>query len=221
MALTGQGPRMLERVIHWTLGGRPQPPFLCTPDDLQDLVRGHLLSQGVIRSDQDILALTAHEDCVSVSLRGAPLEAQPIDGRLAALRPLDSGLCLPLSELRQAMLRLTGEERYFGTHRLMLLGPAGELVREDIGRHNAADKVIGAAVREGWDPGQCALGATGRISLEILCKAAATGIPVIFSKKYASDLSSEWAERLGIAIVGEVLGERPGVTGAAWRIEQA
>ena len=90
--------------------------------------------------------------------------------------------------------------------------------REDVGRHNAADKCIAYGLRQGWDMSRCILGSTGRISLEMLVKAAVAGIPVFFSRKYPSDIVADWAERLGIALVIRAHSDAPGVYGARERV---
>ena len=141
-----------------------------------------------------------------------------ISERLGRLSPLASELKISLCTLRNLADRLTSEEDFYGTHRIMLHGSLGNIVKEDIGRHNAVDKVIGAAASLGWDFSQCMMGATGRISLEILIKAAVMGIPVLFTKKYPSDLANEYAQRLGIAIAGKIQSAGTEVSGAVWRI---
>ncbi len=208
---------MLERVVHWSLNGEAQPPFLCTPDALDDLAAGYLLSTGMVASYRQILEITLSDKKLIVLAAGRPALRQHIDERLNLLAPLESSLSIALETLRQCEDRLTGKESFFGTHRIMLYGPKGEIVREDIGRHNAADKVIGAAARLKWDFTQCAMGATGRISLEILAKAAVLGIPVLFSKKYPSDLCCDYAARLGIAIAAKIQSAGPELSGAVWR----
>ena len=65
---------------------------------------------------------------------------------------------------------------------------------------------------------RCILGSTGRISLEMLVKAAVAGITVFFSRKYPSDIVADWAERLGIALVIRAHSDAPGVYGARERV---
>lgn len=213
--------RMIERIVPWSLNGQAQAPFLCTPGDLEDLVTGHLLTMGRNASFGAIQEISVQEGRLSVTLHTEAGQERPIDVRLQELAPVRSNSRFVLTDLRQCADRLTGTEDYWGTHRLVLHGPQGELFREDIGRHNAADKVIGAAVRQGWTLGDCALGATGRISLEILLKAAAAGIPMIFTKKYESDLCAREAERLGIGIASRIQGGEPLMSGALWRFMPA
>lgn len=211
---------MIERVVGWTLNGVRQPPFLCTPDSLEDLALGHLLSAGVIDAPTDIAEIAVLEGHIMVRTAGSPGQMAYIDERLNRLDPLGGDWRVPISTLKGWADQLLGEESYYGTHRIGLFGPQGAIYREDIGRHNAADKAIGAAARQGWDMARCALGATGRISLEILAKAAAAGIPVLFSKKYPSDLSGEYAQRLGMGIAAHIHSVEPVLSGAVWRFDQ-
>ena len=224
MAVTGESDRsekqMLERIVHWTLNGQAQPPFLCTPEALEDLAAGFLLTAGRVKAFSQISGISSSQDSLAVQLSGEPAPTQYIDKRLSLTAPLESALRITVDTLRRCADRLTGEESFYGTHRIMLYGPRGEITREDIGRHNAADKVIGEAARLGWDLSSCALGATGRVSLEILAKAAMVGIPIIFSRKYPSDLTCAYALRLGIGIAAKIQSAQPELSGAVWRFMQ-
>ncbi|NLC33225.1 MAG: hypothetical protein GX781_08010 [Clostridiales bacterium] len=210
---------MIERIVHWSLNGVAQAPFLCTPDALVDLAAGHLLTTGRVSSYEDIKEIKLLDKRISVFTTGNAAPPCPIDERLSGLTPLQSNLTISLQKLREYADRLTGEESFYGTHRIMLHSKQEEITCEDIGRHNAADKVIGAAARMGWDFSQCLMGATGRISLEILFKAAVMGIPVLFSKKYPSDLAGSEADRLHIAIAGKIQSAEPELSGAVYRFE--
>jgi FdhD protein len=134
-----------------------------------------------------------------VAIRCAPLPAGPLVGA-AIVAGLPDRL-----RTGQVVFEQTG-----GLHAAGLFDPAGALVavREDVGRHNALDKLIGAAALAGDLPlHDRILAVSGRVSFEIIQKAAVAGIPVVVAGKAPTDLAVSAAERLGMTLVGFV---RPG-----------
>lgn len=124
-----------------------------------------------------------------------------------------------------------------GLHAAALATASGELlvVREDVGRHNAVDKVIGWALGGGLAapaapaapggpagplpaPGQLILVVSGRLGYEIVQKAVRFGTPVVAAVSAPSSLAVELAERFGVALCGFVRGERFNIYSHGWRV---
>lgn len=123
--------------------------------------------------------------------------------------PLPDGPAVDGDALLAMPGRLRGSQRVFdatgGLHAAGLFDPEGRLLlaREDIGRHNAVDKVIGAAALAGDLPlHDRVLVVSGRAGFEIVQKAAVAGIPVLAAVSAPSSFAADAAERLGMTLVG-------------------
>ncbi len=135
--------------------------------------------------------------------------------------------------LRPAVLaglpdRLRAAQRVFsatgGLHAAGLFAADGELLalREDVGRHNAVDKVVGWALREGRLPlAGCVLLVSGRASFELVQKAVTAGIPVLAAVSAPSSLAAELAEQAGLTLVGFLRGSSMNVYTCAQRLTGA
>jgi FdhD protein len=133
-------------------------------------------------------------DAVRLSTRFSPA-FDPVQVHPAVLSALPDAL-----RARQQVFDRTG-----GLHAAGLFTPDGTplVVREDVGRHNAVDKVLGWAVLQGRVPaGGCVLMVSGRASFELVQKAVMAGVPVLGAVSAPSSLAVELAEESGLTLVG-------------------
>jgi FdhD protein len=145
--------------------------------------------------------------------------------RTAARWPLASGPQLTPALLATLPGRLRAEQRIFartgGLHAAALFTGDGTLldVREDVGRHNAVDKVIGRALTDGALPlDGTVLMVSGRASFELVQKAVMAGIPVLAAVSAPSSLAVDLAEESGLTLVGFVRGESMNVYAGVQRL---
>lgn len=217
-----------------------------TPGDDRELAAGFLFTEGVVSRREQIGAVVVGSDHVRVELAAGVvlpaagptrsfmmtsacgvcgrsstegLRAQP-PGPLAAGRPTLAAAIvpgLPAALLRaQATFAATG-----GIHAAGLFTPAGELrlLREDVGRHNAVDKVVGALLLRGELPAEDAvLLVSGRASFELVQKALMAQIAVLAAVGAPSSLAVELAEEAGMSLLGFVREGRFTIYSGAERI---
>jgi FdhD protein len=137
-----------------------------------------------------------------------------IDEVAVRCAPLPSGPRVPASTIVALPDRMRASQAVFertgGLHAAALFDPAGQLValREDVGRHNALDKLVGSQLLADALPlNDRVLLVSGRVSFEIVQKAAVAGIPILCAVSAPSDLAVEAATRLGVTVVGFLRGD--------------
>jgi FdhD protein len=226
------------------LNGEQLVTVLCSPSDLEALAVGFLFSEGIIKAKEEITGLTLDDERGIVRIRTAT--DKTADGKLFMKRVLTTGCGRGmafysyadldrkkkvLSNLRVAPADVLALSRGFqsaselyrtthGVHSAALCDTREILVfAEDIGRHNAVDKVLGRCLLDGMAVTDRILVTSGRISSEILFKAAGSGIPVLISKSAPTDMGVDLARELGITLIGFVRGGGMNVYAGEERID--
>jgi FdhD protein len=231
----------VEEPLEIRIGGRPVAVTMRTPGHDEELALGFCLSEGLrphaARVPDDLAANTVDVDApefdpgrlqrsfytsssCGVCGKGA-LEAVAVDSPR-----VESQLHVPLSLVVSLPDRLREAQAAFaatgGLHATGLFSADGELLcsREDVGRHNAMDKAIGWAFRAGRLPLEDAmLCVSGRLSFELVQKAAVAGCPVLVAVGAPSSLAVSLAHDRGITLCGFVRGGAANVYTEAWRID--
>jgi FdhD protein len=231
----------VEEPLEIRIGGRPIAVTMRTPGHDAELAIGFLVSEGIrptaARTPDDLAANTIEVEAdgfdtgrlernfyttssCGVCGKGA-LEAVAVEAPR-----VDSELQLPLSVVAQLPERLRAAQPAFaatgGLHATGLFDAAGEVVcvREDVGRHNAMDKVIGWAFGEGLLPlHDHVLCVSGRLSFELVQKAAVAGCPILVAVGAPSTLAVELGRDRGVTLCGFVRDGRVNVYSEPWRIE--
>jgi FdhD protein len=231
----------VEEPLEIRIGGRPVAVTMRTPGHDEELALGFCLSEGLrpagATPPADLAANTIEVDApgfdperlqrsfytsssCGVCGKGA-LEAVAVDAPHveSPLRRTTSFVAELPGKLRQAQATF---EQTGGLHATGLFDRNGELVcvREDVGRHNAMDKVIGRAFLDGRLPlAEYVLCVSGRLSFELVQKAAVAGCPVLVAVGAPSSLAIELAADRGVTLCGFVRDGRVTVYSEAWRIE--
>jgi FdhD protein len=231
----------VEEPLELRIGGRPVAVTMRTPGHDEELALGFCLSEGLepldARPAADLAANVIEIDaqgfdpdrlarsfytssscgvCGKGALEAVAVDAPRVESPLRVPAALVASLPERLREA-QAAFAVTG-----ALHATGLFDEGGELLclREDVGRHNAMDKVIGWAFRERLLPlERSMLCVSGRLSFELVQKAAVAGNPVLVAVGAPSSLAIELAADRGITLCGFVRDGRVNVYTETWRIE--
>jgi len=214
---------IVEAPVSLTVNGEVWLTFMCTPVNLEALAVGFLYNEGILESMDEVedVRVCEHGDNVDVWLNrtveqpkswrrtsgctggvtAVDLLARPnvsFNGEQPRVPPEAIGHLVELLFESQELYRETG-----GVHTSALSdGEKILLSAEDIGRHNTLDKIAGLCLMNNVWPETRILITTGRISSEMLQKAARLEVPILISRTSPSSLSIEMAKRYGITLIG-------------------
>ncbi|HET8752508.1 MAG TPA: formate dehydrogenase accessory sulfurtransferase FdhD [Gaiellaceae bacterium] len=232
----------VEEPLEIRIGGRPVAVTMRTPGHDEELALGFCLSEGLrpqaARPPDDLAANTIEVDapgfdpgrlqrsfytssscgvCGKGALEAVAVESPRVESDLRIRASTVVSLPDRLREA-QAAFAATG-----GLHATGLFSASGEAlcVREDVGRHNAMDKVVGWAYRERLLPlAEHVLCVSGRLSFELVQKAAVAGCPVLVAVGAPSSIAVDLAVDRGVTLCGFVRGGSINVYTDPWRIDR-
>jgi FdhD protein len=230
----------VEEPLELRIGGEPVAVTMRTPGHDEELALGFCLTEGIAPVSagltDDLAANTVEIDadgfdperlrrnfytssscgvCGKGAIEAIRVAAPPVESRLTVEAALASSLPEKLLEAQQAFAA-TG-----GLHATGLFDATGALlcVREDVGRHNAMDKVVGRAFLDGLLPlGAYVLCVSGRLSFELVQKAAVAGCPIVVAVGAPSSLAVELADECAVTLCGWAREGRLTVYTEPWRI---
>lgn len=205
--------------------------MMVSPDDLEDFALGFSLTEGIIGSPADLLAIriVPREGGIEAALtitepwfERLATQRRNLTGRTGcglcgaerieqALRfpdPVDNTLRVSHDAVQQALQTMQQHQPLQAltgaSHGAAWCSATGEilLLREDVGRHNALDKLIGALAKQAFDPASGFLLVSSRASYEMVYKAAVVGVQMLVAVSAPTTLAIDFAERCGLSLVG-------------------
>lgn len=215
----------------------PYVVMLASPADLEDLGVGFTLSEGIVDTAEEIRgvelvrdgeALAVHLNITGERLSRILQRQRNLTGRTGcglcgvesveeAIRhpaPVREGVCVTSAEIHAELARLHSQQplnlKTGSVHAAAwaLPGKGIQLVREDVGRHNALDKVIGALVRSGTDVSAGYLIITSRASYEMVQKAATVGVSLVVAVSAPTALAIDLAVKSNVTLIGFARADR-------------
>lgn len=210
--------------------------MMASPTELEDFAYGFAFSEGVIEHAAQIYDVEATESAQGITLNitiaavcfaGLKDRKRQLAGRtgcgLCGVESLAQAIRQPAPVLSKLILHATAISSAIAAMReqQILLQATGsshaaawcsadgivQVIREDVGRHNALDKVIGACLRTGIDPSQGFICITSRASYEMVQKTASAGIPVLAAVSGVTSLAIDIAQQAGVSLLGFTRGK--------------
>lgn len=226
-----------ELPVAMVFNGSSAAVMLATPADIEDFALGFALTEGFVSNANEVAEFeqVAHPDGIEARFWLSADRSQALARRRrASVGPIGCGLCgidsleqanrtlpsIPASDVQFSYDEINGatealrcmqplHDRCRAAHAagFLLSGRGLILAREDVGRHNALDKLIGALVRNGVDPATGAIVMTSRVSLELVQKCAMVKCPMLIAVSAPTAHAIRQAETTGLTVAAFAKGE--------------
>jgi len=203
--------------------------FMCTPENLKELAIGHLYTRNLIEDIEDIQSIricnslkniyitsefiSMNNDISLNTVLSSACGSSP-NLNLKPNKILESQTNFHLERLKNATVEMfklaVKHQKTGGVHSCAVYNAnKGLIALEDVGRHNAVDKIIGACLSRNYDLRDSAVISTGRISTDMILKCAAAEIPVVVTRSIPTTSALELAKKTGITVVGRIMASEP------------
>jgi FdhD protein len=217
------------------VNGEEVVTLLCSPTKLEYLAVGFLCSQGLIKNKREVkeIKLNREKGVAQVEITkaiNAPFKLLLASGGGRGIVPfnrqkvsMEAGITISACQVLSLMENFVSRSKVFkatgGVHSAALCDADSILTfSEDIGRHNAVDKIFGECILKDIATDGRLIITSGRVSSEILLKVAKRNIPVLVSKAAPTHLGVRLADDLGVTLIGFVRGKRMNIYTHAWRL---
>jgi len=233
-----------EKPLHLFVNNEFWATILCSPANLKEMAIGHLLSEGILKSTDEVeeVSLKEKENTCTVKLKpevklkdrmrlsrlharivtsacgGSPYQYKRKPSKIKS--KLTARAEVVFNSVNQLNFKAEVFRKTGGVHAAAIYKADGTLVAlaEDVGRHNAVDKAIGMAALNQTDFTECFLALSGRLSGDVVFKAAKVGLPIVASLAAALSSGIETAETANLTLAGFVRGKRMNIYVAPERI---
>ena len=234
-----------ERPLDIYVSKKHYATIFCSPSNLKELTVGHLLSEGILKSVEEIEELHVSVDKATCKVKLKPsvniekrvifskLSSRVIRSACGSTSPypfsfrhpkVRSNLTVQAKTILDCVNRLNSNAKIFrktgGVHVAAIYSIDGvsKALAEDVGRHNAVDKAIGAGVLEQIDFSECFLALSGRLTGDIILKAATMQLPIVASLAAAINSGIAIAKDAELTLIGFVRGKRMNIYNSPERI---
>ncbi len=207
-----------EKTLHLEINGAAGRTLFCSPREMHELVIGQLLTQGYIRSMEDILSLELDEEAGRAVVQTVQRERDLPSVTLSEEVSFDPKILL--ANQQQFYDRSTLQKATAGTHCCALCDDSGtHFACIDISRHNCMDKLAGKALMNGIILADKYILTSGRIPMDMIQKVAAIGVPMIVSRSTPTIAAVKTARAANITLLGFSRENRFNIYSAAHRLK--
>jgi cysteine desulfurase len=223
---------VVDEQVNLIINEKFRRSFSISPDALEEFTMGYLLGEGLVATINGIkkikinsLDINVEIDLTDFDIKDLVVGSDCFGGwrrKIETINRVESEFTLSPDDIFQAIDELRDEARVWqntgGTHVAGLVYQDKFITREDVSRHVAADKVIGAAALAKVDFSQCFMVYSGRMPADMMIKLARVGIPIIASNAAPTSSGYSVAFKAGITMIGFLRGSRFNIYTNPWRI---